>query len=222
MDMIRSGYRCQMKTIQGGPAVDVLWYKTPEGAEVYGDRSAFRSRNWCDPHDNDDIGEQYNPDLCCGTEGDRWYSGRMPEGASVGPVPCGTSTVAYTGAGPGDPTFMTNEDGSADCCESVPDCPPLTFPIAGYALVEWFPGTHAFGVLNPIVPIWRLFTGSGTFVDIFCGVGFIRLEINTPFMAFVFPDEWEAGYALFTIPSMPPFAPLWWGKTIELFWPDPP
>lgn len=135
MDWLRSAYSAMMKTIIGGAAVPIRWFKTAPGTPMFKGASVFRSRNWCDPKDNDEIGEQYDPDVCCGTEGDRWVNGQRAAGFIAGSHPCGTDVVAATGAGPTDPTFVTNPNGSAPCC-----APEGSFTSFIYIAFSYFKG----------------------------------------------------------------------------------
>lgn len=105
-----------MRTIIGGSPVDVVWYRAEPGASMYTHPTVFRSRQWVDPHKNTGIGEQSEGDICCGRQWVDWYNGRPPAALVAGDHTCGTDLVAETGAGPGDPTFVTGPDGAAPCC----------------------------------------------------------------------------------------------------------
>lgn len=170
-----------MRTSSLVPPADIVWYRTPPGAPVYGKPTAFRSRNWVYTPENEGIGEQSGPKECgvrCEIE---WYNSKVPTGLITGPNPCGTDTVARYGGGPTDPLFLTNPDGSAPCCEppppGVPCGPcvsiPFTLPITldGWGgritgTATWVSATSRWeynltGVWNPLVGLglWAV-TGS--------------------------------------------------------------
>jgi hypothetical protein len=109
-----------MKTIIGGDAAPVVWYRVTPTTPAFSGTTAFRSRHYHEPPDNDGIGEQSDGRICCGKRDEEWYRGNPPADLVPGPHPCGSDAVARTGAGPSDPTFMTGPDGSAPCCAPVP------------------------------------------------------------------------------------------------------
>jgi len=97
---------------------------------VYQGASVFRSRLWLPPEDwdNDGIGEQ--TELCCEKRYLDWVSGSPPVPNIVGPIPCGSPAVFKDGGGPDDPLFMTNADGTANCCRHPCFTPDLTICLA--------------------------------------------------------------------------------------------
>lgn len=116
MDMLRTSYKVPMRTIIGGSPVPVQWYRTADDTPVYGATSSMRSRVWITPHDNDGIGEQVDTIDCCDKLDLDWVNGSTPASVTPGPSPCGSATVAFQGAGPSDPKFMTDSSGRAPCC----------------------------------------------------------------------------------------------------------
>lgn len=219
--MLRSAYHSQMRTIQGADPVDVVWYRTPPGAAVYGDTTSFRSRIWCDPKDNAGIGEQANTLHCCGKFDMVWSNGQPPAGASTGPAPCGSALVAVEGAGPGDPTFVTLGDGSAPCCNPPLDCPPTTpLPLAAFG--RWTlagPGWHVLGLGAPNV--WFFLGPAAQQVSLNCHPTFFFMNIQGVISTYTLEVR-TAGYARFNL-DPGPFTPVfWWGTKIEWSWPTHP
>lgn len=223
MDMLRTCYRAQMSTIQGGDAVPVTWYRTAPGALVYGATTSYRSRMWHDPPDNDGIGEQSAGRVCCGRLDVDWYNGSPPAGHSTGPNPCGTALVAVEGAGPSDPKFVTLGDGSAPCCSIVPlDCPPRDLdPLNkwgrwSFDTVTWKP----LGLGGP--DVWFFVTTLGFVqVNLNCSPFFFFMNIGGIFASYTVEAR-TAGYARFRINPDPLTPPGVWNTIIEWSWPSHP
>jgi hypothetical protein len=118
MDPLNQGKRVLMRTIQGQPPVEVVWFRVDPN--VYGmddGWSVFGTRNWEPDNSNDGIGEQEEPvpDGC--RRKIRYYNGAQPYPIVPSPQPCGSREVSERGAILGvDPVFWTNHWGQAPCC----------------------------------------------------------------------------------------------------------
>lgn len=221
MDMLRSAYRSQMRTIIGADPVTVQWYRTPPGAAVQQATTSFRSRIWSEPKDNDGIGEQADTLSCCGKFQPEWVNGFPPTGHSTGPAPCGSALVAIEGAGALDPKFVTNGDGSSSCCNPPLDCPPRVVGAAGFG--RWsFDGNVWKSLVLGAPDVWNFFTTAGLQqVVLFCGPGATFFMTIQGQFTVCHLDTRIPGYAKFTVTSAPG-APVYVGTTIEWSWPSHP
>jgi len=116
MDVLRNGYKVKMKTGEGLAPAEVVWYRTPPGAPVYSDETAFRSQVWRDVLDwpNTGLGEQ--TEQCDERKVIDWVDGEPPVGLLTGDEPCGSPEVFRRGGLDGDEIFMTRANGGAPCC----------------------------------------------------------------------------------------------------------
>jgi hypothetical protein len=109
MDFVRSAYTGQMRVYQGGGLVSASWYRTVGGAAAFPGAHVFGSRDWCDPRDNDGIGEQYPPR---GT----YYDG-VNKGLFSADQFCGSlSAFAFGGVAGIDPPLTIGQFGYSACC----------------------------------------------------------------------------------------------------------
>lgn len=107
-----------MQTWQSGHAAqDVVWYRLCPPFKVYTEPSLLRSRIWQDDWQNDGVGEQRpaRNDPCEAQPA--WYNGRPPA-IYRGTNHCGPTEAMNDGGVDGQtPLIVTNDDGSADCCD---------------------------------------------------------------------------------------------------------
>lgn len=205
-----------MRTIQGEPPVEVVWFQVPDDRAAYSGWTVFRSTNWVDDPTNHGLGEQSEGLVCCGKRDVVWYNSKAPA-EYFGGNPCGSDAVARRGAIPGvDPTFMTNDRGQAPCCETVfIDCPTPTTGVGTiWDDVPFGHATYTFGGR------WIVIAPADHVCEWYCNLDGSPFLIG-PSNQEAPPELIEAGngfqtWRIFVHNAGHPFP-----SVLTIFWPDP-